>query len=75
MPKEVILQNFALGKHLSADVAEQTGAVAAAVRRARQQVLVQRHRVTKNLETKNEIFFLPIDCSWRTQNVELCYLS
>jgi hypothetical protein len=51
MSKEVIFEDPILRKHLSADVAEKSGAVAAAVRRARQQVFVQRHRVTKYLES------------------------
>ena len=62
MSKEVIFEDPILRKHLSADVAEKSGAVAAAVWRARQQVFVQRHRVTKYLESNKPCRKMIVHC-------------
>ena len=50
MPEQVIFEKICLSKHLSTDVTEKSGTVAADVRRADQQVLVKRYRVRVGLQ-------------------------
>ena len=55
--EQVIFEKICLSKHLSTDVTEKSGTVAADVRRADQQVLVQRYRVRVGLQyLRNKIY-------------------
>ena len=57
--EQVIFEKICLSKHLSTDVTEKSGTVAADVRRADQQVLVQRYRVRVGLQyLRNKIYKL-----------------
>jgi hypothetical protein len=67
MSVEMVLEDPGLGEHLSADVAEESGAVAAVVGRAHQQVLVQGNGVTKDLEC--QLLFFRSECKTEKNNV------